>query len=147
MHSPSYAIYLNSHLVCQTSWPHQAQAAWNRAARDRSSSVNGGSAELYKDGVPLACVRPQTRTGHPWPDDEAPEANWHDVMRSLIRLLRDDDWSAREIANAMTAAGLSTSRSQIDSLRGSSQGSRRHVHPAEVVIMLDAVLRRYRGDE
>ncbi len=136
----TYSIYLNGELVCETSWPPQAQTAWNRAGRDRDAAQNGGYAVILKDGVLLAKSRPKTKVGLPWPDRNTPESNWHDVVRQIVLLMRDDGMGPRDIADAMTQAGLSTTRARIDALRGSSKGSRTEVVPAELVVMLNALI-------
>lgn len=135
-----YYIYLNGDLICQTDWPPMAQAAWNRAARDRDSAQHGGEAMIKRDNDVLARVRPRMKDGHPWPDAGAAEATWHDVVRQLMLMLRDDGLSARDIADAMTDMGLPTTRSRVDALRGSSRGKRTEVVPAELVTMIAAII-------
>ncbi len=67
-----------------------------------------------------------------------------DILKAVLILLRDDGWDAREIAQAMSDAGLSTTRARIDALRGSTQGKRTEVIPAELVVLLYAVLSKYK---
>jgi hypothetical protein len=142
-----YRVILNDRLVCETDWPVMAQAAWNRAARDRDSAQHGGVAVLEKDSRVLARVQPETRRGHRWPDDEAPEATWHDTVKALLLLLRADNWSSKDVAEAMTSYGLPTSRARIDALRGSTPGKRTEVMPAEVVLMIYAIVNAYRSGQ
>lgn len=142
-----YRVILNDRLVCETDWPVMAQAAWNRATRDRDSAQHGGVAVLEKDGRVLARVQPETLRGHRWPDTSEPEANWHDVVKAFLLLLRDDNWSSKEVAEAMTSYGLPTSRARIDALRGSTPGKRTEVMPAEVVTMIHAVVNAYRSGQ
>jgi hypothetical protein len=142
-----YRILLNGALVAESNWTPLAQAAWNRASRDRDTAQHGGSAELYKDGVCIARVQPETLLGHPWPDRSANEIDLRDVLKALLQLLRDDEWDAKEIADAMTAYGLPTTRSRIDALRGSTAGKRTEVTPAELTVLITAVLARYKSRE
>jgi len=139
-----YVVKLDGEVLASTDWPPLAQAAWNRAARDRDSAQLGGTAELWKDGSLLARVHPETLRGHRWPDESAPDADLRDVLKALLLLFRDDDWTAKEIAEAMTAAGLPTTRSRIDALKGSTAGKRTEVMPAELVVMINAVLSAYK---
>jgi len=145
---PVWKVFVGEDLLCSTDWAPIAQAAWCRASRHRDYAQHGGLAVLEKDGQILAKVRPKTLYGHPWPDPDAPLPGWHDVVKSICLLLRDDGWDAKEIADAMTELGLPTTRGRIDALRGSTKGKRAQVEPAEVVVMLQAVVRKYReGDD
>ncbi len=141
----TYVVKLNGAVVAQTDWPPLAQAAWNRAARDRDSAQHGGTAELWKGADLLARVRPHTLRGHPWPDADVPACDLRDVLKALLQLLRDDDWDAKGIAEAMTQYGLPTTRARIDALRGSSAGKRTEVTEAELVVMLGAILNAYKS--
>ena len=142
-----YSIYLNDELQCETDWPPMAQAAWNRAGRDRNAAQHGGIATLKKDGHILVSAQPQTLKGLPWPDHDEPECDLRDVVKSLLLLLRHDGWDAKEIAEAMTAHGLPTTRSRIDALRGSTQGKRTEVTAAELVVLISSVLNEYKRSE
>lgn len=137
-----YTVKLDGRVLARTEWEPMAQAAWTRATRDRDAAQRGGSAELWQDNTLLARVRPETGRGHRWPNGQ--ECDLRDVLKALLQLLRDDGWDAKELAAAMTECGLPTSRARIDALRGSSQGHRSEVTPAEIVVMLNAVLSQYK---
>jgi hypothetical protein len=135
-----YTIKIDGRVFVETDWAPLAQAAWNRASRDRNMSRPGGSAQIWKNDVLLADIQPATLRGRRWPDRDTPECTLSDVVKALCQLLRSDDWNAAEIADAMTAYGLPTTRSRIDALRSSTQGKRTEVTEAEIVVMLNAVL-------
>lgn len=139
-----WRVSIGAEILCETTWPVIAQAAWGRASRHRNYAQHGGLAVLQKDGKVIASVQPRTREGHPWPDNSTPQPDWHDVVKQLVLLLKDDGWDAKEIAEAMTDLGLPTSRARIDALRGSTPGRRAAVQPAELVVLLQAVLAKYR---
>ncbi|MES1933264.1 hypothetical protein T35B1_11672 [Salinisphaera shabanensis T35B1] len=137
MSQPLYQIRFNDQLYCETHWPPMAQTAWHRVSRDRSSADPRSDARIYKDEQLLARTHPMSRLPRDWPDTDTPKAGWHDVVKKLLLLLREQGWGPREIAEAMTAAGLPTSRSRIDALRGNTKSV--EVTPAELVVMLDVV--------
>lgn len=141
---PIYTVKLNGQMLAATDWPPLAQAAWNRASRDRDSAQHGGKAELWVDGRLVASEQPETLHGHRWPLRDVPECDLRDVLKAIGLLLRDDGWDARELADAMTAFGLLTTRSRIDALKGSTAGKRTEVCAAEIVTMLYAVLHQYK---
>lgn len=143
---PVWKVFIGDELLCSTRYAPIAQAAWSRASRHRDFSQHGGLVTLKKNGAVLSQVRPRTREGHPWPDRDTPLLDWHDVVRSLCLLLREDEWDAKEIAEAMTEMGLPTTRGRIDALRGSTKGKRAHVEPAELIVLLQAVVQKYRAD-
>lgn len=140
----TYRVLLNGAVICETDWPPMAQAAWHRVTRDRDAAQHGGAAVLERDGNVLARVQPETMRGHPWPDRDVPECALRDVLKAALQLLRDDGWDTREVADAMTAYGLPTTRARIDALRGSTPGKRTEVSAAELVTMLYAVLGEYK---
>lgn len=121
-----------------------AQAAWERASRNRDATQHGGHAVLRRDGAVMAEGRPKLKDGIPWPDAEN-ACDLRDVLKAAL-LLRHDGWDARELAEAMTARGLPTTRARIDALRGSTQGKRTEVTAAEIVVMLSAVLSEYKRE-
>jgi hypothetical protein len=139
-----YTIKFNGEVLAQTDWPPLAQAAWSRATRDYDNRRHGGSAELWKDNRLLARAEPGARDDHRWPDRDSPVCDLRDVLKALLQLLRDDSWDVKEIAEAMTDHGLPTTRSQIDALRGSSASRRRELIPAELVVLINAVLNQYK---
>ncbi len=143
----TYVVKLNGTVLVEADWPPMAQAAWTRASRDRDSAQTGGVAELWKDGELLSRVQPETLRGHRWPDREVPECTLRDVLKALLQLLRDDDWSTKTIAEAMTAYGLPTTRARVDALRGSTSGKRAEVTTAELVVLISAVLNAYKSSD
>lgn len=140
-----YRVLLNGQLQAESEWPPLAQAAWDRAARNRDAAQHGGLAELWRGNERLAQVQPQMGRGAPWPDRTVPECGLRDVVKAILLVLRDDGWDAKEVATAMTDLGLPTTRGRIDALRGSQAGKRAEVTPAELVVMLQAVLAKYRA--
>lgn len=140
-----YTVKLNDEVFAHTDWAPLAQAAWHRVATDGEGTKNGAVAQIWKDGVLLASERPNSKFGYPWPDQDVPPCDWNDVMKAIFFLLREDEWDAKEIAEAMSAAGLPTTRSRVDALRGTTQGRRANVIPPEVVVLLHAVPRTYRA--
>ena len=54
-----YRVFLDDALVGMTDWLPIAQAAWDRAARDRDAAHHGGEAVLMIDGRVVASVRPR----------------------------------------------------------------------------------------
>lgn len=132
-----YRITVGGQLIVTCNWQPMAEAAWHRATRNE----DGGAVELYKDGRLISRVMPERGRGHRWPD--GPECGMQDIVRALLLLLRDDEWDVKEIAEAMTASGLPTSRARVDAMRGGS-GRRATISPAEVVVMISAVLDAYR---
>lgn len=137
-----YEIYLGRELMCRTEWAPMAQTAWHRVSRDPAAVKQGAGITLLRDGALIASETPLALKGRPWPDASTPESDWHDVMRQLVLLFRDDGMSASDIAAAMTEAGLPTSRSRIDALRGTKPRKRAEVCPAELVTLLGAVIHR-----
>lgn len=138
-----YTVKLNGRVLAHTDWPPLAQAAWNRAARDRDSAHHGGVAELWRDNEMLARVQPETIVGHPWPD--GPECDLREVLKALLQLLRDDGWTTKEIAEAMTEYGLPTTRARVDSLKGSTQGKRTEVTASELTTLIFSVISAYKA--
>lgn len=135
-----YRIYLNEELLCKTDWPPRAQAAWDRASRDRESAQHGGQAVLVKDDAVIADVQPETGRGHPWPDRAVPETDLRDAVKAAVLLLRHAGVDAQALADSMTREGLPTTRSRIDALRGSTPGKRAEVSAAELVTLLYAAI-------
>lgn len=138
-----YRVYLDGALTCATEWQPMAEAAWNRATRHR----DGGLAELELDGRILASVEAGRGRSAGWPDQDTAACDLRDVLKNLLLLLRHDGWDAREIADAMTARGLPTTRARIDALRGSTPGKRTEVTPAELVVLISSILSEYKRTE
>lgn len=139
-----YTVKLNGAVIAHTDWPPLAQAAWNRASRDRDSAQHGGVVELWVDNRRVASEKPQTLRGHPWPVQDAPDCDLRDVLKAFLQLMRDDGWDAKQIAEAMTHGGLPTTRARIDALRGSTPGKRTDVCAAELVVMMGSILTQYK---
>jgi hypothetical protein len=135
-----YRIYLNDELLCKTDWPPRAQAAWHRASRDRDAAQHGGEAIILKDGRELARVQPRTGAGHPWPDSDVGVADMHDVVKTMLTMLRHAGIDTPALAQSCTDAGLPMTRARIDALRGSTPGKRTAVCEAEVVVLLSAAI-------
>lgn len=132
-----YRVLVGGREIVKTEWPPMAQAAWHRAVRDE----DGGIVELFRDGRFIARTLPARGSSRRWPDPD--ECGLREVVRSLLLLLRDDEWDAKEIAEAMTTRGLPTTRGRIDAMRGTA-GRRAFVSHAEIVVLIDAVVHRYR---
>lgn len=133
----TYEVRHNGQPVVVTGWQPMAEAAWHRATRDQAQ---GGTVELLKDGVEIARHRIVGGRGAAWP--EGPGCGLRELVRAIVQLLRHDDWTARELAEAMTAYGLPTARARVDGLRGTGGRSIELSH-AEIVVMIYAVLNRY----
>jgi hypothetical protein len=133
-----WRIYLDEELLCQTDWPPMAQAAWHRASRDRDAAQHGGEAVIFKDGRELARVQPRTGLGHPWPDNEVSATDLHDVVKTMLTMLRHAGIDTPTLAQSCTEAGLPMTRARIDALRGNTPGKRTAVCPAEIVVLLSA---------
>ena len=129
-----YRVSLNGALVCATDWPTMAEAAWNRACRDRDGAQHGWLAELEASGR-VERRRCQAGTAPPWPEP----SDLRDVLKALLGYLRLNGISAADIAAHMTAYGLPTTRARIDGLRGSTPGKRAEVTPAELVVLITSL--------
>lgn len=143
-----YVVKLNDEITCATDLAVVAQAAWNRASRDRDSAQRGGVAELWRDQRLLARVQPETLIGHEWPDPETPLPDLRDVFKALLQLLRTDGWDAKEIAEAMTGElGFPTTRARIDAMRGSTSGKRTEVTHSEIIAVIYAAIKKHRRED
>ena len=136
----TYAVKHNSVPVTQTDWSPMAQAAWHRATRDQAT---GGIVELLKNGRVIATHRIVGGRGADWPD--GPACGLRDVVKALMQLLRDDDWDAKQVADAMSKQGLPTSRARVEAMKGSAGRSVDLSH-AEVVTLINAVLSEYKSN-
>lgn len=139
----TWRISLGQLIVCETAWAPMAQAAWHRVTRNREAEKAGTPAEIYRGEELLSRVIPVSGRGHRWPDGSVPECGLRDVFKALLQLLRRDEWTAKELADALTDNGLPTSRARIDALRGSTKSHRAEVSEAEIVVLIDAVTRSY----
>lgn len=143
----TYRILVDEAPVCETDWPPLAQAAWSRAVRQWSGAQARSRVVLKKDGRTLADVINRDPQAPEWPDRDEPPCDLRDVLKAILQLLRDDDWDAREIAEAMTNYGLPTTRARIDALRGGDRTRRAEVTAAEITVLLHAVLGEYKRGE
>ena len=135
-----WRIYLDEELLCKTDWPPMAQAAWHRASRDRDAAQHGGQSIIIKDGRELARVQPRTGVGHHWPDRDANASDMHDVVKTLMTMLRHAGIDAVALAQSCSETGLPMTRARIDALRGSTPGKRTAVCEAEIVCLLSAAI-------
>lgn len=135
-----YIIRLNGTVLVGTQWSPLAQAAWHRATRDQHA---GGVVELLKDGCSIAKHTIVGGRGAAWPEGDA--CGLREVVKAIFQLLRDDNWDAKSIAEAMSSFGLPTTRSRADALRGGA-GHPVELCPAEIVTLLYAVLAAYKGE-
>ncbi|MES1927423.1 hypothetical protein [Salinisphaera sp. T31B1] len=138
MSQPVYRIEFDGKVYCETRGAAIAQTAWHRVSRDRSSATPNTVARLLKDGELLAQTLPMARLPRDWPDAAMPKVNGHDVVKRILRLLRQRGLGTREIADAISSAGLPTSRSRIDALRGNSRPI--EIIPAELAVLLDVLI-------
>jgi hypothetical protein len=135
-----YRIYIDEELLCKTDWPPMAQAAWHRASRDRDAAQHGGEAVIIKDGQELARVQSRTGVGHPWPDRDTNVSDMHDVVKTLMTMLRHAGIDAVALAQSCSETGLPMTRARIDALRGSTPGKRTAACEAEIVCLLSAAI-------
>lgn len=138
---PEYVVRHNGRELARSNWAPLAQAAWHRATRDQHT---GGVVELVADGRLVASHRIVGGRGARWPC--GPECGLRDIVKALLQLLRDDDWSVQEIAETMTDYGLPTSRARVDAMRGSA-GRSIDLSAAEVETMIRAVLHSYKQSD
>lgn len=132
-----FRIYLDDELLCATTSPALAQAAWNRASRDARVAEKGGSVRAYEGEVTVAEMHPEPRVGHPWPDGRDHQPDLRDVWDSLMRLLEQQGLDDQAMSDALNRFGLATK-----SVRASVQdelGGRTLPTAAELVVLLDAV--------
>ena len=132
----TYEIWLGDQLFAKTDWPPRAQAAWDRASRNRDAHVFGEYVTLLRGGKEIAGMQASTGTENPWPDGEA--VNTRDVAKSIMTLARMLGFNDVDIAEAMTARGLPTTRSALR-LAHTVSGTPRNVTPAELCVILDAL--------
>lgn len=142
-----YRIYLNEELLCKTDWLPRAQAAWDRASRDRDGAQHGGLAVLLKDGVEVAAVRPRTGEGWSWPDRATPLVGPRDVAAAVQQLARLAGVSAADLAEQMTTQGLPTNPARLKSITTLQLGRSASVSCAEVVSMCYAAIAAIKSND
>ena len=130
-----YRIFIADETVGMTDWLPIAQAAWDRASRDRDAAQRGGEAVLMIDGRVAAAVQPRTLHGHPWPVAGDHVTDLRDVAKSVLMLARAAGVSAGDVADAMSARGLPTTPARLKSISTTERGRRSHVSAAELVAM------------
>lgn len=135
-----YEIYLNDELVGRSDWPPVAQAAWDRAARDRDSAQHGGEAALWKDGQKIASVQPRTGAGHPWPDQATEIVGLRDLAAAILQLSRIAGADARVVAEKLTEMGMPTNPARLKSIAATESGRRTATTPAELVSLCYAAI-------
>lgn len=145
MHKPEYRIYFeNGDKAVATDWTPRAQAAWFRLTHDKQGAIDGGEAVLEKDGITIARADVKTGRAMPWPDKREREIDINDVAASLTMLCKHAGIKLTDLAQEMTDAGLPTSRSRLETIKGT--GTRiAGTCPAELVTLIDAavaILRR-----
>lgn len=135
---PDFRIYLNDELLCSTTWPPMAQAAWDRASRDRDTAQHGGRAVLLIDNIEMANVEPRTGFGYPWPKNCGPEVGSRDLAAMIVQMLRHAGVDAKALAEEMTNAGLTTWPARLKSISTLEEGRRSFVSQAELVAICSA---------
>lgn len=134
-----WCVRVDGNKVVDSDWQPIAEAAWHRATRDQYA---GGEVELLRDGEIVAAHKVTRGRGASWPLGDP--CGLQHIVKQIVLLLREDGWDARKIAEAMTRAGLATSRARVEAMRGSS-GRAIEMCPAEIVTLLHSITREYRG--
>lgn len=132
-----FRIYLDDELLCATTSPALAQAAWNRASRDARVAEKGGWVRAYEGEVTVAEMHPEPRVGHPWPDGRDHQPDLRDVWDSLMRVLQQQGLDDQAMTDALNRFGLATTSVQAsvkDELDGRTVPT-----AAELVVLLDAI--------
>lgn len=132
-----FRIYLDDELLCTTTSPTLAQAAWNRASRDARVAEEGGSVRAYEGEVTVAEMHPEPRVGHPWPDGRDHQPDLRDVWDSLLRVLRQQGLDDQAMSDALSRFGLATI--SVEASVQDELGGRTLPTAAELVVLLDAI--------
>lgn len=135
-----YRILLDDATVGSTDWLPLAQAAWDRAARDRDAAQHGGEAVLLVDGRVVSTVQPRTLDGHPWPVHDDPITSLRDAAKAVMALARAAGVDSHAMAQAMTESGLPTTPARLKSISTLEQGRRSATSAAELVVMCYAAV-------
>lgn len=138
-----FRIYLDDELLCATTSPFIAQAAWHRASRDARVAEAGGSVRAYEGEVTVAEMHPEPRVGHPWPDGRDHQADLRDVWDSLLRLLAQQGLDDYALSEALNRFGLKTG--SVQETVHDDLGGRTIPSAAELVVLLEAVSQGLRG--
>lgn len=142
-----YRIFLDDEPVGATDWLPVAQAAWDRAARDRDAAQHGGEAVLLIDGHVVAAVQPRTLDGHPWPVREDRVTDLRDVAKAVLALARAAGVSPQMLAQAMGDNGLPTTAARLKNISTMEQGRRAATSAAELVAMCYAAIAVLNGEK
>lgn len=135
-----YRILLDDAPVGASDWLPVAQAAWDRAARDRDAAQHGGEAVLLIDGRVVAAVQPRTLEGHPWPVRDDHVTDLRDAAKAVLVLTRAAGVDAQTLAQAMADNGLPTTRARLKNISTMEHGRRSATSPAELVAMCYAAV-------
>ena len=130
-----YRVFLDDALVGMTDWLPIAQAAWDRAARDRDAAHHGGEAVLMIDGRVVASVHPRTLDGHPWPVRDDHVTDLRDSAKAVLALAKAAGVSPQMLAQAMSHNGLPTTPARLKNISTTEHGRRSATSPAEIVAM------------
>lgn len=136
----NYRILLDDAPVGASDWLPVAQAAWDRAARDRDAAQHGGEAVLLIDGRVVAAVQPRTLEGHPWPVRDDHVTDLRDAAKAVLALTRAAGVDAQTLAQAMADNGLPTTRARLKDISTMEQGRRSATSAAELVVMCYAAV-------
>ena len=135
-----YRILLDDAPVGATDWLPLAQAAWDRAARDRDAAQHGAEAVLLIDGRIVSTVQPRTRDGHPWPMRDDHVTDMRDVAKAVQQLARVAGVSAMQLADQLTNMGLPTTPARLKSIESQEAGRRAYASAAEIVALCYAAI-------
>ena len=135
-----YRILLDDAPAGASDWLPLAQAAWDRAARDRDAAQHGGEAVLLIDGRVVASVQPRTLEGHPWPVRDDHVTDLRDAAKAVLALARAAGVDAHALAQAMGDNGLPTTAARLKNVSTMEQGRRSATSAAELVAMCYAAI-------
>lgn len=135
-----YRILLDDAPAGATDWLPVAQAAWDRASRDRDAAQHGGEAVLLIDGRVMTAVQPRTHEGHPWPVRDDHVTDMRDVAKAVQQLARIAGVSAAQLADQLASMGLPTTPARLKSIESQESGRRAHVSAAEIVALCYAAI-------
>lgn len=130
-----YRVFLDDAEISSSDWLPVAQAAWDRASRDRDAAQHGGEAVLMIDGRIVASVQPRTRDGHRWPVQADHVTDLRDLSKAVLMLARSAGVSQHELADALTNHGLLTTRARLKNISTTEKGRRSATCPAELVAL------------
>lgn len=135
-----YRVLLDDAPAGASDWLPVAQAAWDRAARDRDAAQHGGEAVLLIDGQVVAAVQPKTLHGHAWPVPNDHVTDLRDAAKAVLALARAVGVSPKDLADALTDMGLPTTPARLKSISTTEQGRRAATCAAELVAICYAAV-------